>query len=203
MCVCMYVCIFAFMYVFRHVSMYVHIKVLKEVVPWSRVLLQQLTVTKFVTKFPSFYGTRRLLTAITTVRHLSVSWVRSTRSKLRSCLLNTHCNISLSSKPVSSKWSLLSGFPTRNYIYTSPLPIYATWLADLVVLDLVTPTVIGWEYRLWNCSLCTLYTVYVCMVRLFPFAYTCSNREYLNSLWNVLRILASVALRKFCGRNRD
>jgi hypothetical protein len=53
--------------------MYVDIRVLKEIVAWSRVLLQKLTVPKFVTKFPSFDGTRKSITAIPTTRNLSVS----------------------------------------------------------------------------------------------------------------------------------
>ena len=40
--------------------------------PWSRVLLEKLTGLQLVKKFPSFYGTRRFITALTTARHLSV-----------------------------------------------------------------------------------------------------------------------------------
>jgi hypothetical protein len=41
--------------------------------PWSRVLLEKLTGLQLVKKFPSFYGTRRYLTALTSARHLSLS----------------------------------------------------------------------------------------------------------------------------------
>jgi hypothetical protein len=41
--------------------------------PWSRVLLEKLTVLKLVKKFPTFYGTRRFTTAFTSTRHLSLS----------------------------------------------------------------------------------------------------------------------------------
>jgi len=41
--------------------------------PWSRVLLQKLTGVKLVKKFPTFYGTRRLLTAFTNAHHLPLS----------------------------------------------------------------------------------------------------------------------------------
>ena len=42
--------------------------------PWSRVLLEKLTVSQLVKKFPIFYGTQRLITPFTRVHHLSLSW---------------------------------------------------------------------------------------------------------------------------------
>jgi hypothetical protein len=41
--------------------------------PWSRVLLEKLTGLQLVKKFPTFYGTRRFITAFTSARHLSLS----------------------------------------------------------------------------------------------------------------------------------
>ena len=41
--------------------------------PWCRVLLEKLTGLQLVKKFPAFYGTRRFITALTSVRHLSLS----------------------------------------------------------------------------------------------------------------------------------
>ena len=41
--------------------------------PWSRVILEKLTDSQLVTKFPTFYGTRRFITAFTIARHLSLS----------------------------------------------------------------------------------------------------------------------------------
>jgi len=40
---------------------------------WSRVLLEKLTICQQVTKFPTFYGTRRFITAFTSAHHLSTS----------------------------------------------------------------------------------------------------------------------------------
>jgi hypothetical protein len=40
----------------------------------SRGLPKKLTGLQLVKKFPSFYGTRRFITAFTTARHLSLSW---------------------------------------------------------------------------------------------------------------------------------
>ena len=42
--------------------------------PWCRVLLDQLTGLQLVKNFPAFYGNRRFITALTSVRHLSLSW---------------------------------------------------------------------------------------------------------------------------------
>ena len=41
--------------------------------PWCRVLLEKLTGLQLVKKFPAFDGTRRFITALTSVRHLSLS----------------------------------------------------------------------------------------------------------------------------------
>jgi hypothetical protein len=40
--------------------------------PRCRVLLEQLIGLQLVKKFPAFHGTRRFITALTTVRHLSL-----------------------------------------------------------------------------------------------------------------------------------
>ena len=42
--------------------------------PWCRVLLENLTGLQLVKKFPAFHGTRRFITTLKTVRHLSLSW---------------------------------------------------------------------------------------------------------------------------------
>ena len=42
--------------------------------PRCRVLLQKLTGLQLVKKFPAFHGTRRFITALTSVHHLSLSW---------------------------------------------------------------------------------------------------------------------------------
>ena len=40
---------------------------------WCRVLLEKLTGLQLIKKFPAFHGTRRFITALTSVRHLSLS----------------------------------------------------------------------------------------------------------------------------------
>ena len=48
--------------------------------PPSRVLLEKMTGSQLVKKFPAFYGTRGFITAFTSARHLSLSWVSSIQS---------------------------------------------------------------------------------------------------------------------------
>jgi hypothetical protein len=43
------------------------------ITPWSRALLEKLTGLELVKKFPAFYGTRNLIAAFTSARHLSLS----------------------------------------------------------------------------------------------------------------------------------
>ena len=83
-------------------------------VPWSRVLLEKLTGLQLVKKFPAFYGTRRFTTALTSARHLSLSWASSIQSthphptSWRSILIpSSHLRLGLPSG------LLPSGFPTH------------------------------------------------------------------------------------------
>jgi hypothetical protein len=40
---------------------------------WSRVVLEKLTGSQLVKKFPAFYGTRRFISAFKSARHISLS----------------------------------------------------------------------------------------------------------------------------------
>jgi len=42
--------------------------------PWSKVLLEKLNGSQLVKKLLQYYVTRRIITAFTRVRHLSLSW---------------------------------------------------------------------------------------------------------------------------------
>jgi hypothetical protein len=44
-----------------------------ELTPYSRSLLEKLTVSQPAKKFPAFYGTRRFISAFTRALHLSLS----------------------------------------------------------------------------------------------------------------------------------
>jgi len=72
--------------------------------PWCRVLLEKLTGLQLVKKFPTFHGTRRFITALTSVRHLSLSCASPIQSiyphptSWRSVLiLSTHLRLGLPS----------------------------------------------------------------------------------------------------------
>ena len=125
--------------------------------PWCRVLLKKLTGLQLVKKFPAFHVTRRFITALTSVRHLSLSWASpilpiyphptSWRSVL---ILYTHLRLGLLSGLFPS------GFPT-NILYT-PLssPIRATCPVHLILLYVITRTILGEEYKSFSSSLCNL-----------------------------------------------
>ena len=55
------------------------------VTPWCRFLLEKLTGLQPVKKFPTFHGTQRFITVLTSVHHLSLSWA----SPIQSLLLDT------------------------------------------------------------------------------------------------------------------
>ena len=48
--------------------------------PWCRVLLEKLTGLQLVKEFPAFHWTRKFITALTSVRHLSLSWASPIQS---------------------------------------------------------------------------------------------------------------------------
>ena len=115
--------------------------------PWCRVLLEKLTGLQLVKKFPSLYGTRRFITALTSVRHLFLSWASPIQSTYphptswRSILiLSTHPRLGLPSGLFPS------GFPTKILYTTFSSPISATCPAHLILLDFITRTILGEEY---------------------------------------------------------
>jgi len=112
--------------------------------PRCRVLLEKLTGLQLVKKFPAFHGTRRFITALTSVRHLSLSWASPIQSiypnptSWRSILiLSIHLRLGLPSG------LLPSGFPTKT-LYTplsSPrMPDYWLEVSIRKVLRLATST---------------------------------------------------------------
>jgi hypothetical protein len=84
---------------------------------WCRVLLEQLTGLHLVKNFSAFHGTRRFITALTSVRHLSLSWASLIHSIFpTSHLLEIHPNIIHPSTPRSPQWSLSLRFPHQDPI---------------------------------------------------------------------------------------
>ena len=125
--------------------------------PWCRVLLEKLTGLQVVKKFPAFHGTRMFITALTSVRHLSLSWASPIQSiyphptSWRSILtLSTHLRLGLPSG------LLPSGFPTKTLYNPLSSLIRATCPAHLILLDFITCTILGEEYKSFSSSLCNL-----------------------------------------------
>ena len=107
--------------------------------PWCRVLLEQLTGLQLVKKFPAFHGTRRFITALTSVRHLSLSLASPIQSiyphltSWRSILiLSTHL------RPGLPSGLLPSGFPTKTLYTPSPLP-YAPHSQPISFFSILSP----------------------------------------------------------------
>ena len=104
--------------------------------PWCKVLLEKLTGLQLVKKLPAFHGTRRFITALTSVRHLSLSWA----SPIQSIYLypiswrSIHPNIIHPSTPRSPQWSLSIRFPhqepthppLRNHTRHMPSPSHSS-----------------------------------------------------------------------------
>ena len=70
-----------------------------------------------------------------------------------SCFLNIHLNTILLHTPGSSKWSLSLRFPHRHPVYTSHVPLRATFPAHLILLYFIARTMLGEEYRSLSSSL--------------------------------------------------
>ena len=140
--------------IYIYIHTYTHIYLLTS---WCRVLLEKLTGLQLVKKFPSFHGTRRFITALTSVHHLSLSWASPIQSIYphptywRSILiLSTHLRLGLPSGLFTSS------FPTKTLYTTLSSPIRATCPAHLILLDFITLTILDEEYNSFSSSLCSV-----------------------------------------------
>ena len=131
--------------------------------PWYRVLLEKLTGWQLVKKFPAFHRTRRFITALTSVHHLSLSSaspIQTIYQHPTSCrsilILSTHICLGLPSGLFPS------GFPTKT-LYTPPSSsICAICPAHLILLDFITRTILGEEHKSFSsldcqAKCCTMY----------------------------------------------
>ena len=97
--------------------------------PWCRVLLEKLTGLQLVKKFPAFNGTRKFITALTSVRHLSLSWASPIQSTYPHPTSWRHILIFHPSTPRSPQWSLSLRFPHQDHIHP-PLLIYTRHMSS-------------------------------------------------------------------------
>jgi hypothetical protein len=111
--------------------------------PASRVLLEKLTGSQLVKKFPILYRTQILITAFTRSRHLSLSWASSIQSmpphptSWRSILiLSSHLRLDLpnglfpSSFPIKTLYTPLLSLDTHLQLSNNKdnVPVNGTWL---------------------------------------------------------------------------
>ena len=96
------------------------------------------------------------ITAATSARHLSLTWASSIQSitahptSWRSILiLSSHLLLRLQSGIFPSV------FPTKTLYKPLISPIHATFPAHLILLDLISRTILGEEYRPLSSSLCS------------------------------------------------
>jgi len=94
--------------------------------PWCRVLLEKLTGLQLIKKFPTFHETRRFITALTSIGHLSLSWASPIQSIY----------------PHPTSWSSIL--------------ILSTHLRLGLPSGLITRTILGEEYKSFSSSLCNL-----------------------------------------------
>ena len=124
--------------------------------PRSTALFEMLACSHLVNKFPLFYGTQKFITVFTSARHLSLSWARSIQSTPSHptswkyiLVLSSHLRQGFSSGPFPSR------FPNRALCTPLLSPLRATCPGHLILLDLITRTVFGEEYRSLTSSLCS------------------------------------------------
>ena len=119
--------------------------------PRSRVLLEQLSGSQLVKKFPAFYGTESSLPRLQVPATCPYLEPAQSSSCLQFHFLKIHLIIILPSMPGSYRWSLSLRFP--HHIPVSS--IRATCRVHDILLDLITRTILGEQYRSLSSSLCS------------------------------------------------
>jgi hypothetical protein len=116
--------------------------------PWSRVL-ENLTVTQLVKKFPAFYGTWRFITVFIQAHPSLEPYESSSHLPVYSSKIYT--NIIFPFMPRSCRCSLHQVFKLKFCMHFLS-PMHAIWSTYIILLDFIC--LFFEEYKSWSLSLC-------------------------------------------------